>query len=183
MSSKILLIIFSTLGVLITFWARDIVFVLFGDGYRESVVLLQVIIWSFVLTGIRFLFENFMIISHAQGLYLKLVAIFVSCNFILNIVLIPTYGAMGAAIATVSADLCFLLLIFRILPNDFFHGYFSLFVTASVLVMATLVVLKLSEYSVGVLSAFLFGIIMMVLHFYRGQKDSIRTILRLVKHV
>jgi polysaccharide transporter, PST family len=91
-------------AIIMTFIARPIVVLLFGNNYIESGAILAIHIWAsvFVFTGVAtsgwFIAENLTYLS----LYRTLSGAIV--NVLLNIFLIPMYGGLGAAIATIIAQ-------------------------------------------------------------------------------
>lgn len=89
------------LAIVVTFLAPFIISILFGDAYLESVPVLQIHIWASVFIFMRALASKWFIaedlyylsfVTHGAGAIL---------NVILNIILIPMYGPIGAAVATV----------------------------------------------------------------------------------
>ena len=93
-----------TVAIVMTFVAKPLILILFGDNYLESGTILAIHIWAsvFVFTGVAtsgwFIAENLTYLS----LYRTLSGAIV--NILLNIFLIPLYGGIGAAIATVIAQ-------------------------------------------------------------------------------
>ena len=91
-------------AIVMTFVAKPLILILFGDNYLESGTILAIHIWAsvFVFTGVAtsgwFIAENLTYLS----LYRTLSGAIV--NILLNIFLIPLYGGIGAAIATVIAQ-------------------------------------------------------------------------------
>lgn len=83
-----------------TFLSTEIMTMLYGDAYAESGPVLSVHIWAavFVFLGVAggkwFLVENLQIISFQRT------ALGAIANIILNLFLIPEYGPLGAAWAT-----------------------------------------------------------------------------------
>ena len=91
-------------AIVMTFVSKPLIVMLFGNSYIESGTLLAVHIWAsvFVFSGVAtsgwFIAENLSYLS----LYRTLSGAIV--NILLNIFLIPIYGGLGAAIATVIAQ-------------------------------------------------------------------------------
>jgi len=100
------LMVWLSIGVALpmTFLSTPIVVLLFGEAYAASGTVLAIHIWAavFVFLGVAsskwFLAENRQILSLQRTMLGALV------NVILNILLIPAYGPVGAAIATVAAQ-------------------------------------------------------------------------------
>ena len=91
-------------AIVMTFLARPIVIMMFGDSYLESGAILSVHIWAsiFVFTGVAtsswFIAENLTYLTFYRTLSGAIV------NVVLNIFLIPLYGGLGAATATIIAQ-------------------------------------------------------------------------------
>ena len=97
-----LLIVLSLLVALpMTFLSTAITTTLFGTEYLESGRILSVQIWAavFVFMGIGSL--PWFVAENCSYLALRITFIGAIVNIILNLMLIPKYGVMGAAIATV----------------------------------------------------------------------------------
>lgn len=83
-----------------TFLASPLIHILYGEAYRGAAAILVVHVWAGIfmfsqqLTNSWILMENvllFHLANHAAGALL---------NILLNLVLIPKYGGLGAAVAT-----------------------------------------------------------------------------------
>ena len=91
-------------AIVMTFVSKPLIVMLFGASYLESGSILAVHIWAsiFVFTGVAtsgwFVAEN---LTHLS-LYRTLSGAII--NILLNIFLIPSYGGIGAAVATVIAQ-------------------------------------------------------------------------------
>ncbi len=80
--------------------------VFFGEGYELAKTLMK--IFSALVISVGFATISgiaYLISTHQQNVYTITVAISAVINFILNIVLIPNFGAVGAAIASVIAEI------------------------------------------------------------------------------
>lgn len=84
-----------------TLIAKYLILILFGKEFQDAIIILQVYIWSVpatfigVATSVYLMAENLTKISFMRTFW-GMVA-----NIILNIILIPKYGGIGAAMATV----------------------------------------------------------------------------------
>lgn len=91
--------VLAALGIMLL--AKPIIFILYGSAYEASIPILQVVVWSslFSYLGVA---KNIWIVCENKNKYLLLfTAMGVVGNVALNLLLIPLYGALGAAIATV----------------------------------------------------------------------------------
>ena len=90
-------------AILVSIFANQIIHILYGNPYQGAGILLSIHIWSgiFVFLGSAssqfLLAEGFTLISFSRTAFGALV------NVLLNLWLIPIYGALGASIATLIA--------------------------------------------------------------------------------
>lgn len=84
--------------------AAPIIYLAFGGQYTDSVVALQILIWSIPLSICRNVPWAALIARHREDLLLRSVIIGALVNILLNVTLIPLYGMLGAAIATVITE-------------------------------------------------------------------------------
>lgn len=109
---KYMLIIGFPIGVGITLLADNIIFFVFGADYVPSVIALQILIWSIVLIFARTAFERVLESANRQMIVTKVFGFCTFLNVILNIVLIPKYSYIGAAVATLITDFAVFAIIF-----------------------------------------------------------------------
>ena len=86
------------------FLAPAIIHVAFGAAYAPSVVILQVLIWAVLPFAIRAVPWSALIAHGHQGLAWRATAYAVLANLVLNLFLISAYGAIGAAVATLTTE-------------------------------------------------------------------------------
>ena len=92
-------------GVFFMVFGNLVIHILYGKEYMEAGPVLMVVIWSrlFSLIGST---RGIWIVCEGYGKYVKY---FVGCgailNLVLNLILIPQYGVMGSAVATLVAEL------------------------------------------------------------------------------
>lgn len=102
-------------GVVICLSSKTIINLLYGASYMDAVPVLCVLVWSvmFSYLGVA---KNIWVVSENKNKYLvAFTGMGIIGNLILNSILIPQYGAVGAAVATVvtqfissvAAQLCF----------------------------------------------------------------------------
>ncbi len=119
---KYLLLITLPLAIIITITGSDLILFFFGQEYSASVPALQILIWNFV----------FILLCYPSSTLLKSIdkqientkrSIFeISGNIIANIILIPIYGYIGAAIATVLTSLIALIYLnISVKRNGYFY--------------------------------------------------------------
>ncbi|MFS1899397.1 flippase [Vibrio cyclitrophicus] len=89
------------LAVITTFISYDIIIFAFGVEYKDSSYILNVHIWAGLFIFMRALFSKWLIAENLQKYSLITHGIAAIVNLSLNFILIPIYGAMGAAVATI----------------------------------------------------------------------------------
>ncbi len=93
--------------------AEPIVRLLFGPGYEDAVLPLRLLSAMTVLYGINYLASTFFIGRDRPGAFGRLLAVVVVQNVAFNVVLIPPYGAAGAAFNAVLSGVLLAVLGFR----------------------------------------------------------------------
>lgn len=85
--------------------------VLFGNEFIAANYSLKILAIGAIFSSIIWIFSNLISISGRTKLVLLDFVIFVLINIILNIMLIPVYGMIGAAIATLTTQILFALVL------------------------------------------------------------------------
>jgi O-antigen/teichoic acid export membrane protein len=88
------------LAVFSTLFAAPIVKTVFGSAYLGSIPVLQVHIWSTIAVFLGVASGQWLLAERLQYISLIGTALGLLLNLMLNLVLIPRYGALGAALAT-----------------------------------------------------------------------------------
>lgn len=97
----LMVIISVSVAVPMTFLATPIVALLFGDAYSESGPVLAIHIWASVFVFLGVASSKWFLTENRQMLSLQRTVLGAIANVGLNLWLIPSYGPVGAAIATV----------------------------------------------------------------------------------
>lgn len=90
--------------------AEPVIALLFGAPYAESALPLKLLIWSAALVILRGSYRHSLNAAGLQSLDLRCALVSCGLNVGLNIALIPRYGMLGAASATVLADVVWLVM-------------------------------------------------------------------------
>ena len=109
---KYMLIIGLPISVGITLLADKIIALIFGAEYIPSVIALQILTWAIVLIFARTAFERVLESANRQIIVTEVFGGCALLNVILNVILIPRYSYIGAAVATVITDFAVFALIF-----------------------------------------------------------------------
>ena len=107
-SIRLMSIIAVPIGVGGTFLAEPIIDFLFGPDYASAVPALQVLSWSAVLVILRGTYRQAFNAAGRQRLDLRCAGASTALNLVLNLLLIPRYGIIGAAVATLVSEIVWL---------------------------------------------------------------------------
>jgi O-antigen/teichoic acid export membrane protein len=100
------------LGVGTTILAEKIIYVLFGSGYNNSVIALQILIWSAVFIFFSIPFGCLFNSLSMQRIGMKIAFVCSIFNVVSNLIMIPSFSYIGASITTVLTELLSFLLYF-----------------------------------------------------------------------
>ena len=104
-------------GVFICMLAKPIISILYGEAYYSSIPVLRILVWSSIFSYLG-VAKNIWVVSEKKNHYLVwFTAIGVGGNLILNSVLIPLFGATGAAVATVITQFISSVLVQLVFPQ------------------------------------------------------------------
>lgn len=108
------LYVFSIFPVIITFLGSEsIINLLFGEKFLPAVISLRILAWTFIVYTINHFLHNMLIILGRQRIITIIAGLSLLSNVLLDFLLIPHYGYVGASIATlVSCFILFALTIF-----------------------------------------------------------------------
>lgn len=87
-------------SLLVMFMADPLINLLYGVQYADAAAVLALHIWASVAVFLGVASSQYLIIENLQKLSFYRTTIGLCCNTILNFVLIPDFGALGAAVAT-----------------------------------------------------------------------------------
>ncbi|HES59337.1 MAG TPA: flippase [Caldithrix sp.] len=89
-----------TIAVVITFVSDWLILLLFGQAYEQAGTVLAIHIWGAIFVFFGAAWGKWMVIEGYQSTMFKMHLLSLAANISLNFILIPKYGAMGAAVAT-----------------------------------------------------------------------------------
>jgi len=102
---KYMLILGIPIGIGTTLLANKIIFLVFGSEYLHSIIALQILIWTVVLTFAGAPFVKLLESANRQAIVARISGICMVANIVLNLLLIPEYSYVGASIATVITEI------------------------------------------------------------------------------
>jgi O-antigen/teichoic acid export membrane protein len=97
--------------------SKQIVLLVFGDQFSNSIITLQILVWAAAFVMYSLFFTGILKAANLQKLMVKIQLIGLGINMVLNIILIYYYSYIGAAITTVITEafiiIAFVIIIFK----------------------------------------------------------------------
>ncbi|HEY0669755.1 MAG TPA: flippase [Sphingobacteriaceae bacterium] len=112
-------------ALIISFWANDIIQLIYGGKYYGAGTILSIHIWSGIFVFYGSASSQYLLAEGYTFITFLRTSIGAVINVILNVFLIPIYGGIGAAIATLIAYFTATFFIL-LLPNTRKHGMMML---------------------------------------------------------
>lgn len=106
------------MGIMTLFYSEDVIRLFFGQHYVSASSALPLLIWSGILSFIAGFFTYTLIISGHQKSWLILEFLALAVLVVIEVALIPRIGFFGAAIATFTGEVIFLILIVAVVYLD-----------------------------------------------------------------
>lgn len=142
--------------------------VFLGDNFEKVKIILPILSLLYIPMGMNYMTgRQYMIPTDQQNKYNKLLLIGGIINVIVNFILIPKFFAIGAAIGSVSGELCILYLSMRYLKKTnqysgkgFLKDIYKYLISGIVMLIVLLMVKEIIKYNLlGLLILLLVGII------------------------
>jgi O-antigen/teichoic acid export membrane protein len=113
------------MGTIITLSSEKIIYLVYGSEFLESAGSLKILIWA---TSFSFLAHSTLYTLNSinkQIIYTKITAISMFLNVILNILIIPKYGYIGASLTTLLTEFLGFFIMFLYLKNHFNEKFYE----------------------------------------------------------
>ncbi len=118
---KFMLLISFPLGVGTTLLSSNIILIIFGKQYANSVIALQILIWSGIFVFLYTSYAQLFLSAGKQNTLIKITGICMIENVLFNLILIPKFSYVGASFVTVITEFTLFILIF-IVANNMGYG-------------------------------------------------------------
>ncbi len=104
---KFLLNVSLPITIIIIIWAKEIIIAAFGKEYSDASLSLQIFAGTVSFRFLTSLMNITLISADKQIMITVIMGITLCVNLLMNLILVPKYGYIGASIATFIAHLCF----------------------------------------------------------------------------
>jgi len=108
LSIRYMLVVLLPIAAGIAGLADPLVRLLFGPDFAPAAGVLRIVIWTLVPYGVVRILASGLFASNRQAIDLKVNLLGLATNLLLNVALIPRYGMLGCAWATLVSIICFL---------------------------------------------------------------------------
>ena len=119
-SVKYLVILGLPIAVGTTLLANPIILIIYKSGFSQSIVALQILIWSIPIIFINYILGTAINSINKQRDTVKTTFVAMLLNIVLNLLLLPKYGLIAACFITVLTELTCFMFWFHIMNV---HGY------------------------------------------------------------
>jgi O-antigen/teichoic acid export membrane protein len=116
-SFKYLFLIALPIAAGTTLLASDIILFVYKSSYTESIIALQILIWALPLIFISYVQGSTIVSINKQHETIKVTFFTMTLNIVLNLILIPYIGYVGAAITTVVTEFALFISYFYIISQ------------------------------------------------------------------
>ena len=169
-----------TAGIFI--YSRNIVLLAYGIEYAKSIIVIKILCWFILLRFINIVSGTLLSSADRQGARVFGQGTVALVNIILNLILIPKYGFIGAGIATIASESFFFVTYYYFIFKEKLNiDYFV--VSAKPLIASIVMLLAISfvpDLLIGsILGAFSYiGMLLLLKAFKNEDKELLTRILR-----
>jgi len=167
-------------GLTVTFLSPQILFALYGDAYASGAIILRVSIWSTMVSLIGTVYYFSLIAASKQSQVMWGMAVGAALNVLFNIVLIPRFGMMGAAVSTIVAQSAQLIMNWHSLNQDVQTHLFTLMIKPIVLAIPIVIIYFVAKsfFNPGAVAVVvMFGYVIMLIRGHIFELQEIKQIL------
>jgi O-antigen/teichoic acid export membrane protein len=115
------------IAIIGTLFAGEITTFIYGGGFKGSIVVLQILLWSLIFDFVGQALINVLVSANRQKFLMMYVLVAATVNVAFNVLLIPAYDVVGAGVAKLVSTFAMLVMayvgcrsIVRLSPKDLF---------------------------------------------------------------
>jgi O-antigen/teichoic acid export membrane protein len=118
---RLLLVFILPVGVISTIFARRILFLFYGPGYEQSVIILRILIWVLLLFSINAVLYRTMIASDNEQVTMRVAGVNMIISILFNLYFIPRWGATGVTMISLLTTLIAVVQNYEYIPRHLFQ--------------------------------------------------------------
>jgi len=119
-SFRYLVMLALPIGVGMFLLAPRLILFVFGEGFQNAAPALRILIWAEVFAFPNYLGGHLLNMIDRQKIYTVIIGVMAVFNITLNLLLIPSYAHIGAAVATLLCQLLVFVLTYSCIGRYFF---------------------------------------------------------------
>ena len=178
-SIKYMIILGLPIAAGVTILSQDIILLLYQSAFSGSVVALQILIWTVPLLLLTTSFGIILISMNKQVLAIRLTFIYMVFNIGVNLVVIPQFSYLGAAVVTVLTELVNFIMLFYYLSKFIckvpLHKLIWKPAIATIIMSLFMISVHLNIFIMVLLAtAIYFALLILFKTFSKGDRDIIR---------
>lgn len=178
-SIKYMIILGLPIAAGVTILSQDIILLLYQSAFSGSVVALQILIWTVPLLLLTTSFGIILISMNKQVLAIRLTFIYMIFNIGVNLVVIPQFSYLGAAVVTVLTELLNFVMLFYYLSKFIckvpLHKLMWKPAIATVIMSVFMISIHLNIFIMVLLAtAIYFALLILFKTFSKGDRDIIK---------
>ncbi|MBU2542379.1 flippase [Patescibacteria group bacterium] len=155
---KYLLVIVFPIAIGIGVLARDIILSLYTAEYMNSILPLQILLAGLVFSYMSFPIGAFLNACNRQVTQTIIVFFVMVINIILNVVLIPKIGVVGAAVSALIGNICLTVFGYSIMPRItkishwfLFKSFLQIFISAIIMGLGVYFINQIAHFTIAIL--------------------------------
>lgn len=181
-SFKYLFIFSLPIAAAITILAQNIILILYQNSYYPSIITLQILIWSIPFLFLMTMFGTMFVSINKAYAMVKITLISMIFNIILNLIFIPAYSYIGAAIITVLTGILGSLMSFHYLSKFVYRiriqNVIIKPILATMIMSIFLVMVHLNIFLLIIIAAILYlGLLMVFKTFSKDDYDIFKRLI------
>jgi O-antigen/teichoic acid export membrane protein len=182
-SFKYLMVLSLPIAVGTTILADQIILLIYNTSFEPSILILQILIWGIPITFLNYIFGTILPAMNRQNLLMKITFISMTFNIITNLLLIPTFSYVGAAVVTILTEFLVFILCFYTLHRTFVKVHLHESVMKPAIACAFmalfLIFIKLNLFVMILLGAIIYFVVLFALKtFSEDDFEILRAIMR-----
>jgi O-antigen/teichoic acid export membrane protein len=186
-SFRYLVMLALPIGVGMFLLAPRLILFVFGEGFENAAPALRILVWAEVFAFLNYLGGHLLNMIDRQKIYTIIVGATAAFNIILNLLLIPSYHHIGAAVATLLCELLIFALVYSCIWRYFFkfHPWSLVWKSALAAVIMGVLIVKiqfLPVWCIVIAGCICYFIALFILRgFNMHDKDALNSILDMVR--
>ena len=173
-SFKYLLLLGLPIAVGITLLADRFIPLFYGQQFINSIIVLQILAWDVLLIFLCKCSSFLLVSSNKQNFMAIIVAFVALINVILNLFLIPSFGYVGAAIATIAAESFLLIAYLYFISRSIFKVSFHKIIVKPIIACGVMggFIFQFREINIAILIMISIIIYFGLLYLLKGISDD-----------